>query len=106
MKRGPYAKLTIRERLMKNRRIDETTGCWLWTKTATWDGHGQIQINGKSYQVHRIAWQEFVGPIKNQINHKRNCPNKKCFNPSHLYDGTQFDNVQDTQAAGQHFGKS
>lgn len=97
-------KMTIKERLFKNRFIDEKTGCWLWTKSLSWDQYGQITINGKSYRVHRISYQEFIGPVINNILHKTICPYKHCFNPDHLYDGTQMDNIQDTITLGRHFG--
>lgn len=36
------------------------------------------------------------------ILHIRECPNKNCWNPNHLYEGTHRDNVLDSVAIGTH----
>ncbi len=92
--------ISIKENLLFHRRIDKKTGCWLWIGSLFRSGYGCIAINKKNYRVLRIAWQEFIGPIKNQILHKQICPNKNCFNPEHLYDGTQRENVRDSIEIG------
>ncbi len=47
----------------------------------------------------RLAWETFVGPVPPglQLNHR--CDNSLCFNPDHLYAGTQQQNQQDRFAA-------
>ena len=103
MKRhGSYYKLSIKDRLIKNRKIDLITNCWLWIKAKDKNGYGAITIDKKVYRVHRIAYKEYIGPIKNHILHKLICLNKNCFNPDHLYDGTQEENNQDTLNSGHH----
>lgn len=89
------ARLSVRQRLLTNRRIDPITNCWLWTGHVDKRGRAVIGIKYRTVKVSRAAYEEFVGPIKNQVNHKRECPNKHCFNPEHLYDGTQSDNRVD-----------
>lgn len=94
--RHPPKNLSIKERLFLFRRIDEITGCWLWIGSLEWNGYGILSIKNKSYRVHKISYEEFVGPVINLVLHKIICPNKHCFNPEHLYDGDIVDNAQDT----------
>lgn len=90
--------------LMRRREIEATTGCWLWTGCKLPTGHGQLTIKGKVYQAHRVSaylWlgldinNRFMGSRRDrsQVNHK--CQNASCFNPAHLYVGTQRENVMD-----------
>lgn len=63
--------------------------------------YGMISFNDKMIPVHRISAMLYLGfDIKsaNQINHK--CPNTRCFNPEHLYIGTQSDNMKDASRDG------
>ncbi len=69
------------------------TGCWEWPK-AKRQGYGVIGWLGKTYVVHRLAYQLFVrDPGRLQVNH--HCDNRACCNPDHLYIGTQRDNIND-----------
>lgn len=97
-------KRTRKERLLLNRRIDNKTGCWLWTGTLSRAGYGCVGFGGKTYQVHRVSYEEFIGPIKNLVLHKIICPNRRCFNPEHLYDGTYYENVMDSLSNKTHHG--
>jgi hypothetical protein len=45
--------------------------------------------------VHRISYVIFVGPIPDGLNVLHKCDNTICFNPEHLFTGTQKDNVID-----------
>lgn len=85
---------SIKEILFENRKIDSITGCWLWTGSAQ-RGYGQVHINGKNFRVHRLSYEEFIGPLTQLCLHKTTCPNKRCFNPEHLYEGDDFQNMQD-----------
>lgn len=97
----------VERRLLARRQIDETTECWLWPGAKLPTGHGQLRIAGACYLTHRLAawlWlgldihDRYMGSRKtrSQCNHK--CANASCFNPSHLYVGTQADNLNDRPA--------
>lgn len=92
--------LSIKQRLNEHRTIDSITGCWLWTAHCNRFGHGTINIKGRKQLVHRVSWQEYIGPIKDLICHKQECPNPNCFNPEHLYDGNHYTNQQDRKVVG------
>lgn len=80
--------------------------CWNWTGSVTGSGsvqHGQISIRGRygasPQKVHRVVWDLCVANIRGgQINH--HCDNPPCIRPSHLYLGTQRQNMRDASKRG------
>jgi hypothetical protein len=96
---------SLRDKLLENRVIHPLYGCWLWTLGRKPNGYGEIKWKGKTYTVHRLAYVEFKGKEpKNHVLHKLECPHKHCFNPDHLYDGTNIDNYLDREIFGQNHG--
>jgi hypothetical protein len=99
----------ILKRLQNRTEIDPITGCWLWQgalNNVTY-GHGIIKLFkfGKKEYVHRLSAYihldyDLWGIL--QVNHKRICPNKHCWNPEHIYIGTKYDNMQDSIANNTH----
>ena len=87
------------DRLVERRKIDADTGCWIWTGARS-EGYGQINIGVKLYFVHRLAFEAFFGTIPGGLFVLHHCDNRACFNPSHLFTGTQKDNVQDCLRKG------
>lgn len=71
---------------------DGLTGCWLWQGARTVRGYG---VHNHKL-VHRISYIEFIGQPVNLVLHKLECPNKNCWNPNHLYDGTYSENLCDS----------
>jgi len=59
-------------------------GCWLWVGSLGAGGYGRVQFRGALWQVHRIIYELFVGPVpEGRILHHR-CRHKNCCNPAHL----------------------
>lgn len=56
-------------------------------------------FRGKSINASRVSAHVFLGldldDRKLQANHKPCCPHQDCWNPEHLYIGTQMENVKD-----------
>lgn len=93
----------ITESLLRNRII--SGNCWLWALTILPDGYGQMSHQNKSLRVHRASASVYLGfdlKSKLYVLHKRACPHRHCFNPEHLYIGTQKENVRDQVAIGTH----
>jgi hypothetical protein len=88
-------KLSVIDRIMAKRRITES-GCWEYTGALNHAGYGVVQI-GRGYGtilVHRLIASDPVGCVLHT------CHNPACFNPEHLYVGTQTDNTRDKMRAG------
>lgn len=83
------------KRLFRKRQIN-SDGCWIWTGYVDKDGYGEIWYADETWRVNRIVFLIFKPDewdSELQINH--NCNNPRCFNPEHLYCGTQADNMAD-----------
>jgi len=66
-------------------------------------GHMQTYRYGNKRQteyVHRIAYQEFIGEIPNEMLVMHTCDNPKCCNPDHLKLGSQAENMKDCRDKG------
>ena len=100
----PAKKRTVRERLLSNLRI-LPNGCWEWLGFIMPNGYGQFGIGTKHFLVHRVSYEEFVGPIPEglTLDHKchtpeecpggKTCPHRRCINPEHLGPENNRDNI-------------
>lgn len=83
-----------KDRMLSKRFIDDNN-CWNWT------GHtngiyGDLTINGRRIKIHRLSahiWLDFDLDSEFYVCH--HCDNTLCFNPDHLFVGTQKDNLRD-----------
>lgn len=84
-----------------NRKVERSEqGCWLWVGALRPNGYGNFFLGNKTTCAHRAAWTLANGQIPDglQVLHRCDVPN--CVNPSHLFLGTQKDNMQDMIAKG------
>jgi HNH endonuclease len=80
-------------------------GCWEWTGALSKSGYGKVKWRPRDLRVHRVAahlWLGFDLDDERLICHR--CDNPKCFNPDHLFVGTDKDNQLDCASKGRHFG--
>lgn len=78
--------------------------CWLWTKSTSRYGYGQqFWTDGKNWIAHRLAWTLTHGAIPKSVCLCHRCDNPACVRPSHMFLGTQADNLADMRAKGRGF---
>lgn len=65
-------------------------------------GYGQISVNGRVIGVHRYAWERANGPVPLGLMVLHRCDNPPCCNVSHLFLGTNADNMADRKAKGRY----
>lgn len=85
-------KRTLEQRLFSKRHIDDN-GCWNWIGSLCNKGYAQIQVNLQILMVHRASYELFIGPISGGMTLDHLCKNKRCFNPTHLEQVTNRENI-------------
>lgn len=75
--------------------VDEETGCWNWVGTISNKGYGTFHVNHKEIKAHRFSYEYFIGPLDIKLMICHNCHNRKCCNPEHLRQDTNYSNMID-----------
>lgn len=90
--------------------VREPDECWPWTAGTDEHGYGAFWLGGRMQRAHRVAfiasyWHRRTGrdlPADITICHR--CDNPPCCNPTHLFAGTQQDNLADMGEKGRRAG--
>lgn len=93
----------IRDRLLSSVRVNEA-GCWEWRLSLDKKGRGRIRNGGSKMFASRASFIAFNGHIPDGMVVCHSCDNPSCINPSHLWLGTQKDNMQDMHEKGRYKG--
>lgn len=83
-------------------KVGETsdTDCQPWLSATNAKGYGLVHYKRRSTLAHRVAWELTQGPIPTGLCVLHRCDNPACCNPTHLFLGTNRDNVADRHAKG------
>lgn len=100
-----------KEYILSIPKIINSNGCWIRissTKRLYFD-YNKVTIGGVKYRLHVLTAYVFIGGFSLWNNlpficHK--CNNSGCFNPEHLYIGTNKSNMLDAVKAKTHFQAS
>jgi hypothetical protein len=88
---------------------EPNTGCLLWMGRVDRHGYGDWRIRQRHYLVHRLVWEWTNGPIPPGMCVLHHCDVPMCVladpdpRRSHLFLGSQRDNIIDMIAKGRHW---
>jgi len=74
--------------------------CLMWTGCKLPKGYGQMRVNMRGVQTHRMIWECRHGPIPPGLMVRHKCDRPGCCNVEHLELGTAKDNSQDMVGRG------
>lgn len=81
--------------IIEKKTIKTESGCWEWQGATNGRGYGQVRINYKLKQTHRLSWELYHMPIPSGMFVLHRCDNRLCCNPDHLFLGSYKDNLND-----------
>lgn len=86
-------------------KVDTSGGddaCWMWQASTVSNEfpYGRFQANYKRFLAHRYSWMITNGPIDDGMFVCHKCDRPRCVNPTHLFLGTQDDNMRDMLEKG------
>ena len=85
----------IVDKLNKRSNIPDLNSCWVWMGARTGGGYGEISLNCIIWKVHILSYTLFKGPVQYRMLVCHECDNPPCWNPKHLFLGTNSDNQKD-----------
>lgn len=79
--------IPIKERFDAKYKIDETTGCWVWTAGVNNSGYPLLKQPDKAGMItaHRASYEIHKGPIPEGMCVGHTCTTRNCVNPDHLH---------------------
>lgn len=81
-------------------KVKKGPGCWEWQGGKYYNGYGQFYERPNKTTAHRFSYKLFFGSVPEELKVCHWCDNRSCVRPSHLFLGTQKDNMQDMISKG------
>lgn len=102
----PY-RASVADRLEAWSMPEPNSGCTIWIGTISRCGYARLIVRGKTKLAHRLAYEEFVGPIPDGLVIDHICRNRACINVRHMEVVTQKENIlRGTAPAASNVAKS
>lgn len=86
-------------------KVTKTESCWLWTAALDGKGYGRFWDGEHIVASHRYSWILVNGKIPDGMNICHHCDVPVCIRPTHLFMGTQKQNIHDMIAKGRDRGR-
>jgi HNH endonuclease len=100
----------VRERFFEKVDTGNTVnGCWLWLAGKNHQKYGRFYYDGWDQPAHRVAYILANGPVDPKLLACHSCDQPSCVNPSHIFMGTQKQNMEDCKKKGRfatHIGEA
>lgn len=96
---------TVEQRFWAKVAKRDGDGCWEWTANRNNRGYGLFAVSrGQTRSAHRVSYEMANGPIPDGLYVCHSCDNPPCVRPSHLWLGTNSQNMLDAVKKGRHAG--
>ena len=89
---------TIEERFWS--KVRKGPKCWVWTAHKDSNGYGKFYYDREACLAHRVSYEIKYKSIPKGMYVCHHCDNTSCVRSSHLFLGTQTDNMQDSTKKG------
>ena len=73
--------------------VNNSSGCWLWSRGTNGVGYGVAVVNSKQELAHRVVFEIYKGKIADGLTLDHLCRVPLCVNPDHLEAVTHRENV-------------
>ena len=91
---------SIEKRFWSKVRYEKGSGCWVWTGHKDNNGYGKFYYDREACLAHRVSYEIEYKAIPKGMYVCHHCDNPSCVRLSHLFLGTQTDNMQDSTKKG------
>lgn len=82
--------------------VIKSDDCWGWNGSIDDFGYGLLTLRRVKMRAHRFSYEYQIGPIPEGIFVCHKCDHPACTNPSHLFLGTNQENIHDCVKKDRH----